>query len=87
MGDYLQVAMEYSYSEKARAWKAVDGGSWWLRDTKYGEPIGDYHANCWLGMSCHTCNDYAFNDMSCGYSTTKYLCSTNDKDDQLKSQT
>jgi hypothetical protein len=26
-------------------WKAVDGGAWWLRDTTYKEPSGNYVAN------------------------------------------
>ena len=30
-------------------YQALDGGDWWLRDSTFSEPNGDYTANCWLG--------------------------------------
>merc|ERR1719158_1004876 len=32
-------------------WRTSDGSSWWLRSSKYREPNGDYHANCYLDLS------------------------------------
>ena len=61
-------------------WQVADGGRWWLRDSTFSEPNGDYTAYCWLanwGMT--DVNNISFNDGNCIYSTTKYICSTNDK--------
>merc|ERR1711865_686767 len=33
-----------------KAWRTSDGSSWWLRSTKYGEPSGNYEANCYLNV-------------------------------------
>jgi Tyrosine-protein kinase ephrin type A/B receptor-like len=65
-------------------WQASDGGQWWLRDTPYSEPNGDYTAYCLLGMyafgQSETLSALTFNDGSCGYSSGPfYLCSTNDQ--------
>jgi len=60
-------------------WRVPDGGRWWMRDSKYSEPNGDYHANCWLSMYKHVSSDIRFNDGNCNYTTKKYICSTNDK--------
>ena len=60
-------------------WKVPDGGRWWLRDSQYSEPNGDYTGNCWLSMYKWDSNDIQFNDGGCSYSTSKYVCSTNDK--------
>jgi hypothetical protein len=62
------------------SWVAVDGGSWWMRDSTYSEPNGDYSANCWLWVYNQDSNNIMFNDANCGYCTSNYLCSTNDKD-------
>lgn len=59
-------------------WQAIDGGSWWLRDTPYGEPNGDYVAGCWLSFGGTL--PATFNDLNCIYATgSTYVCSTNDK--------
>ena len=68
-----------SYGSGCSDWKVPDGGRWWLRDSTYGEPNGDYDGNCWLSMYNHSAGDIQFNDGNCSYATTKYLCSTNDK--------
>ncbi|NDK10015.1 hypothetical protein GW846_04495 [Candidatus Gracilibacteria bacterium] len=81
-GNYTSVAMN---SETAPDWKAVDGGKWWLRDTPYTEPSGDYTANCWLQVrSVSDINNITINDAGVGscnslYFTESYICSTNDK--------
>lgn len=65
-------------------WRATDGGTWWLRNSAYGEPNGDYTANNFLGLSAWytvdtTAAALAFNDQTGGYSSSStYLCSTND---------
>ena len=55
-------------------WKTSDGSPWWLRDTKYNEPNGDYIANCYLSIISVKADDITFNDGNCAYSSTHYLC-------------
>ena len=31
-------------------WTSVAGSPWFLRETEYSEPNGDYTAGCWLGF-------------------------------------
>jgi cysteine-rich repeat protein len=80
-GNYTGCVMRHpgSYGSGCNDWRVPDGGRRWLRDGTYGEPNGDYTANCWLSMYKHDPNDIQFNDGNCSYSTSKYLCSTNDK--------
>lgn len=80
-GNYTGCAMRHpaSYGGGCADWKVPDGGRWWMRDSNYGEPNGDYEANCWLSMYKFDPNDIQFNDGNCSYATSKYLCSTNDK--------
>ena len=44
-GNYVGCAMKRG---SCPDWRVADGGDWWLRDSPFGEPNGDYHANCWL---------------------------------------
>ena len=65
-------------------WKAVDNGTWWMRDSVYRQPSGDYQPGCWLTMDGWDEGDFKFNDEltldgSCPQSVDTYLCSTNDK--------
>ena len=78
---YTDTQMNYAFSPKAREWAAVAGGSWFLKGSTAGEPNGDYTADCWLKMSCHSCPEVNLNDYRCRYGTSKYVCSPNDKDD------
>ncbi|MSQ83025.1 MAG: DUF4215 domain-containing protein [Myxococcales bacterium] len=80
-GNYTGCAMRSpaSYGSGCSDWRVGDGGRWWLRDSTFGEPNGDYEANCWLSMYNWVAGDIQFNDGTCSYSTAKYLCSTNDK--------
>merc|ERR1712048_71398 len=66
-------AMKSTVSQQ-KPWKTQDGSAWWLRDAKYNEPNGDYHANCYLRISSVNPNDVRFNDGSCSYSSTDYFC-------------
>ena len=44
-GSYTNCAMK---SGGCGSWRVADGGTWWLRDSPYSEPNGDYTAYCWL---------------------------------------
>jgi hypothetical protein len=63
-------------------WRVKDGGRWWLRDTTYSEPNGDYNFNGLLGMGIDeswNLQDFDLNDQG-GYPTGNYyLVSTNAK--------
>ena len=72
-GGCKEYAMKSTVSQQS-SWKTSDGSAWWLRDTKYSEPNGDYHANCFLWITKVDPNDVQFNDGNCGYSSTDYLC-------------
>jgi hypothetical protein len=66
-------------------WQAWDGGRWFIRDTTFNEPNGDYNRGCWLGLNAinEACDNQVFNDLPCtetsGYNSGAiYTCSTND---------
>merc|ERR1719247_585392 len=71
--------MKSSVSQVSTNWKAIDGGSWFIRDTPFTEPDGHYQPGCWLSMDGWTKGDYKFDDSNCDFSVTNYICSTNDK--------
>merc|ERR1712100_275041 len=56
------------------SWRTTDGSAWWLRDGRYNDPNGDYHANCYLHIYDVNPNNVRFNDGSCGYYSSEYLC-------------
>jgi len=66
-------------------WRVPDGGRWWLRDTTFSEPNGDYTAYNFLGGYTHpnpyTGQDLQFNDATGQNYVTGgfYLLSTNSK--------
>merc|ERR1711981_1101530 len=72
-GGCTRYAMKTGVSQQGE-WKTKDGSNWWLRDTKYNEPNGDYHANCYLHVYDVNPNNVRFNDGSCGYYSKTYLC-------------
>ena len=82
-GIYGTAAGNYTgYSMKSGSvpnWYAIDGKNWWLRDTTFSEPNGDYTPGCWLSMYGYDVNGLQFNDGNCNYSSINYICSTNDK--------
>ena len=65
------------------AWRVKDGGRWWLRDTTYSEPNGDYNLNGLLsGYSMSeswNLEDLYFNDGGADATGSYYLVSTNAK--------
>jgi hypothetical protein len=56
-------------------WRTSDGSPWWLRSSKYQEPNGDYHANCYLNLGdMANENSVTFNDKNCKYNSNAYYC-------------
>ena len=49
-GNFSAWAMSSGTAHVARTWRAIDGGSWWLRDTPFSQPSGNYEPGCWLGL-------------------------------------
>ena len=72
-GDGRKYAMNSKVSQQS-CWKTTDGSDWWLRDSKYNQPTGDYHANCYLNVHDVNPNDVKFNDNNCNHSAEDYLC-------------
>ena len=75
------------YGTGTEDWRTGDGGRWWLRNSTFGEPNGDYAARAWLGLVAggysmvgYSGGDIGFNDGTASYLTgTSYLVSTNAK--------
>lgn len=89
-GNYSSYIMRNPgfYPSGAPDWKTGDGGRWWLRDSTFTEPNGDYAERNFLGIGAggythpnpYTGQDIQMNDNTAGYSTgTRYLVSTNAK--------
>ena len=76
---YTFVAMN-SGAMPENGYKALDGGEWWIRDTKYSEPSGDYTKGCWLGTWGVENHPFTFNDANGNYKTNLYMCSDNNPD-------
>ena len=72
-GGCTKYPMKSSVPQQS-SWVTSDGSPWWLRDTSYKEPNGDYVANCYLSVSRTTPTDIKFNDGNCAYSSNQYLC-------------
>lgn len=73
-GKYTDGPMK-SDAPGAQDWTTTDGTAWWLRDSPYGEPNGDYTANCFLGVRVSKDGEViTFNDMLCAYESSTYLC-------------
>merc|ERR1719460_3434124 len=72
-GGCTKYAMKSGVGQQG-SWKTTDGSPWWLRDSKYNEPNGDYHANCYLNVYDVNPNNVRFNDGNCNYYSTEYLC-------------
>merc|ERR1712025_1293956 len=72
-GGCTKYAMKSSTSQQG-SWKTTDGSQWWLRDGRYNEPNGDYHANCYLHIYDVNPNNVRFNDGNCGHYSSEYLC-------------
>ena len=65
-----------------QAWRVKDGGRWWLRDTTFGEPNGDYYLTGLLSGGMYESwdlQDLGFNDGGWYNTGNYYLVSTNAK--------
>jgi len=65
-----------STTPQQSTWKTTDGAPWWLRDSRFGEPNGDYRANCFLNLHGNPAspNNLHFNDHNCNYRSRSYYC-------------
>ena len=72
-GGCTNYAMKSTVSQQS-SWHTSDGSAWWLRDSKYNEPNGDYTANCYLIITSVDPDNVQFNDGSCDFHSTDYLC-------------
>jgi len=65
-------------SPQQTSWRTQDGSPWWLRSTRYSEPNGDYHANCYLDLWHNPPNENSitWNDNNCRYHSNAYYCQT-----------
>merc|ERR1719487_226309 len=57
-------------------WATSDGSPWWLRDSAYSQPSGDYTANCFLDILGHPENEntITFDDDTCNVHSRSYYC-------------
>jgi len=63
-----------SDSPEQSSWTTSDGSPWSLRSDPFGEPNGDYTANCYLHVWAFETNAPLFNDANCNYHSQTYLC-------------
>jgi len=65
-----------SSTPQQATWKTSDGSPWWLRSTRYSEPNGDYHSNCFLNLGGHphSAETLQFNDWKCNIHSRSYYC-------------
>jgi len=65
-----------SSTPQQATWKTSDGSPWWLRSTRYSEPNGDYHGNCFLNLHSNpaSADTLHFNDHNCNYHSRSYYC-------------
>ena len=86
-GDYTTCIMRNPafYSTGCPDWSVPDGGRWWLRDTTFYEPNGNYRADDVLGINSISLplggSSIYFDDdyNNSVFSTINYICSPNDK--------
>ena len=89
-GDYTGTIMRKAsnYGSGSNDHRVNDNGRWWIRDSTFGEPNGDYTAYAWFGLQAggytfpnpYNLEDIGFNDGNASYATGGYyLVSTNAK--------
>lgn len=83
-GDYSSSVMRDPryYITGSPSWRVPDNGKWFIRDTTYSEPNGDYTGNAFLNLTGLQSDGSvtAFNDnMDYIYTGTTIICSTNIK--------
>lgn len=65
-----------SSTPQQASWRTSDGAAWWLRNSRYGQPDGDYTANCFMDLwrKPNSENNIQFNDYRCNYRSRSYYC-------------
>jgi len=65
-----------SGNTRQSTWTTQDNSPWWLRSTRYSEPNGDYHSNCYLDLwhAPKNSDSVTWNDGSCSYHAKSYYC-------------
>merc|ERR1719262_532727 len=74
-GGCTRYPMKSSTAQQA-TWRTSDGSAWWLRNSRYNEPNGDYTANCYMDLwrTPKSANTIQFNDWRCNYRSRSYYC-------------
>merc|ERR1719482_1739150 len=74
-GGCTEAAMKSDVPAQA-TWGTSDSSEWWLRDTAYSQPNGDYEANCYLDLMSNPENENSitFDDVSCNAHSRSYYC-------------
>ena len=72
-GGCKDYAMNSGVTQQS-SWQTSDGSPWWLRDSTYNQPNGNYQANCYLRVTIVDDNDVSFDDDNCATSSKDYLC-------------
>jgi len=72
-GGCTKYAMKSTTAQQG-SWTTRDGSAWWLRDARYNEPNGNYHANCYLHIYDVNPNNVRFDDNNCNFYSSNYLC-------------
>lgn len=64
--DGCSKCTDYAMNSKVQqqsTWRTIDGTPWWLRDTKYIQPSGNYIARCYLNIQAvSAAGEIQFND-------------------------
>merc|ERR1740130_2514804 len=69
-GGCTRYAMKSTTPQQA-TWRTTDRAPWWLRNTRNGEPNGDYKGNCFLNLHGHPASP---NNLNCNYRSRSYYC-------------
>jgi hypothetical protein len=74
-GGCTRYSMKSSTPQQA-SWRTSDAAAWWLRNSRYNEPNGDYTANCFMDLwkNPNHENNIKFNDWRCNYRSRSYYC-------------
>jgi len=74
-GGCTRYSMKSTTPQQA-TWRTSDRSPWWLRNSLYNEPNGDYTANCFLDLwqKPSSVSSVTFNDGRCNYRSRSYYC-------------
>jgi hypothetical protein len=74
-GGCTSHSMSFATAQQS-SWRTKDGAPWWFRSNTYGEPNGDYSANCYLDLWQNPTHEdnIKWNDWNCKYNSKSYYC-------------